>query len=83
MEMWKHLAVVISFQTKAVDLSVSEGTLYAVGQEELLMILMIVAPIALLGPLLILPALTTYPDTFWKSTLLSLVTVTLSSPLDL
>ena len=44
------------------------------------MLLMIIFPKALLGLLLASPALTIYPDTFWKSTLPSLEARTLSSP---
>ena len=44
---------------------------------------MIMFPKALIGLLLTPPALTIYPDTFWKSTLPSPEAGTLSSPLSL
>ena len=56
------------FSNEGCEFVVSAGTSCIVVQEELLMLLtMMMFPKALLG-LLLTPALTVYPDTFWKST---------------
>ena len=60
----------------------SASTSCAMGLEELLMLLMMFTK-ALRDPLLTFPALKTYSDTFWKSTLLSPEAVALSFPVNL
>ena len=67
------------FSNKRYEFVVSVGTSCTVVQEELLMLLMIMFPKALLGLLLTPPTVTIYPETFWKSTLPSPETRTLSS----
>ena len=68
------------FSSEGCEFVVSVGTSCTVVLEKLLMLLMIMFPKTLLGLLLTLPALTIYPDTFWKSTLPSPEAETLSYP---
>ena len=70
-----HLTVLGLISTNLVP----PGTSCTVVQEELLMLLMKMLPKAFLG-LLLTPALTIYPDTFWKSTAPSPEAETSSSP---
>ena len=53
------------FSNKGCEFAVPAGTSCTVVQEELLMLLMVMFPKALLGLLLAPPALAIYPDTFW------------------
>ena len=67
------------FSNKGFEFVFSAGTSCKVMKEEFLMLLMIIFLMALLG-LLLTPALTINPDTFWKSTLPYLEAGALSSP---